>query len=376
MRRMDDHALGERLRARLHQRDEPDVAPQLWAAIQQRRRWDPWRRAGRGLALALLALAVILVPRVVDRQPTLDRPPDRIVPTVGWKLYRNQREGWQLRYPPGWTTLRSSTEPTPSIFLYPPGIRPVKGRYEADFYLDAQLSIMPRGERSFASASWTERRRPDGLVVQRAEQARSDWRSVTYTIPWSGGRWLTGTVGTHDRALWARYGTLGEAILATLDRAGAAPTANVALPAVPRCLQALRFRLEFGSALGQLTGYTSGLVELQAGGRCLDATEITVTLEDEQGRRLAVDGNPARTTVTIDPSDDPPVRQPRGGWRWTNWCGGQGPFRFVIAIRSGGRMVGQRTVDLVGNPRGNGPPCLNQALPSKLVALAGSKLGP
>jgi hypothetical protein len=375
---MDDQDLGERLRARLHERDEADVASGLWAAIQRRRRWDPWRRAGRvGLALVVVGLAVVLVPRVVDRrEPTVDRPRDRVVPTVGWKLYRDQREGWQLRYPPGWTIAHSPTRPQPSIFLYPPGIRPAKGRYDADFYLDAQLDVMPRGERSDASASWAERRRPDGLVVQRGEQARSDWRSVTYTIPWPGGRWLTGTVGTHERALWARYGTLGEAILATLDRAGSAPTASVALPAVAPCLQALRFRLEFGGAPGPLTGYASGLVEPRAGGRCLDGAEVTASLQDGQGRRLAVDGNPATTTVTVDPSADPPILQPSGGWRWTNWCGGPGPFRFVVTIRGGGRTVGGHTVDLNYDPRGNGPACLDRGEPSKLAALARSELGP
>lgn len=372
---MDDQALGERLRVRLHERDEPDVAPQLWAAIQRRRRWDPWRRAGRaGLALALLALAVVLVPRVVDREPTVDRPPGRVVPTAGWALYRNQREGWQLRYPPGWTTARSPTKPTPTILLYPPGIRPGDAPYVADFSVEAQLSFQPRADS--ANVSWTERRRPDGLVVQRAEQARpSGGRSVTYQIPWpQGGQWLTGTVSTGDRALWARYGTLGEAILATLDRAGAAPTSTVTLPSVPACLQAFRFRLWVGGPPGPPKADVNGQVELQAAGRCLHAAEATAILQDGQGRPLAVDGNPASAALKLDLAADPPVLRPAGGWRWTNWCGGPGPFRLVVTVQSDGRTVGTDTVDLNFLPSGNGPPCLNRAAPSDLAALAGSEL--
>jgi len=376
VRRMDDHGLGERLRARLHERDEPDVSPELWAAIQRRRRWDPWRRAGRaGLALALLTLAVVLVPRVVDREPTVDRPLDRVVPTEGWTLYRNQREGWQLRYPPGWTTARSPTEPTPTIFLYPPGIRPGDAPFDAAFYVEAQLDFEPRVDS--ANVSWTEHRRPDGLVVQRAEQARRlGGRSVTYMIPWQegGGRWLTGTVGTGDRALWARYGTVGEAILATLNRAGAAPTSTVTLPSVPACLQAFRFRLAVGGPPGPPKAEINGQVEFQAAGQCLDAAEATAILQDGQGRPLAVDGNPARTTLKINPADDPPILQPPGGWRWTNWCGGPGPFRLVVTVQSDGRTVGTDTVDLNFLPRGNGPPCLNRAAPSDLATLADSEL--
>jgi hypothetical protein len=372
---MDDQALGERLRERLHERDEPEVAPELWAAIERRRRWDPWRRAGRaGLALALLAAAVVLVPRVVDREPTVDRPPERVVPTEGWKSAGDWREGWQLRYPPGWTTVRSPTEPTPTIYLYPPGIRPGDTPFDADFYVEAQLGFQPRVDS--ANVSWTEHRRPHGVVVQRAEQAgRLGGRSVTYQIAWrEGGRWLAGTVSAGDRALWARYGTLGEAILATLDRAGAAPKSTVTLPSVPACLQAFRFRLWVGGPPGPPKAWMEGQVELRAAGGCLHAAEATAILQDGQGRPLAVDGNPARATLKLDPAADPPILRPAGGWRWTNWCGGPGPFRFVVTVQSGGRTVGTKTVDLTGLPSGNGPPCLNRVAPSNLAALAGSEL--
>ena len=95
-----------------------------------------------------------------------------------------------------------------------------------------------------------------------------------------------------------------------------------------------------------------------SGEPCFHKLDIVLTIRDERGNPLAIDGNPSSVKVEGNMPDDLP-RDPTGGgasplsvgWTWENWCPTEqamplGPYRFEI---SDGSHVA--TLDWPSGPR-------------------------
>ncbi len=136
----------ERLRGLREQALRREVRPDAWPRLQRRLRRQPWRRAALVAGLALAVLVASVVPGLLAgraKQPPVPAL-GNLVPK-GWREYRDERENYRFRYPPGWVVKPNGLFQGQALILPPESAAvplPVKN--------DTQLPFLEPGTRSLA----------------------------------------------------------------------------------------------------------------------------------------------------------------------------------------------------------------------------------
>jgi hypothetical protein len=380
---------------------EPHEAGAYDRFLDRRARHDRAVAVGTSLALAAALVLALVVPRILaDRQPTIDRPPPRPLPS---DLVILADQGLELRVPDGWT-VRQNDEL--GLQLVPTAVAtgdPVPGAGVATIILETRV-LDPRiypgrpgppnsgvqqllvpgalGERvsigySVPQGPFTSGRRADGrrfIRSSRSDRLGGPW-SQDYLLAWP---YRCAKAARCPAA--AQYRALLVAAASPLADRGNTQAAQLRVVETVRPIGNAAGGAEPVSArrdcrITKPTGYAQDVAAEPLGSQPRDAHQIglglqlrterfvpcrlhlRVTLEVREGGQLAkVQGN--RSTVQFDggmPEGAGGTGSFSAGWRWRNWCGS--------------RSVSLRYVGLEGleqSPSELRPRCLNPAKPSTL----------
>ncbi|HEX8862902.1 MAG TPA: hypothetical protein VGC06_28185 [Actinomycetes bacterium] len=392
----------ERLRALREQAQRREVPPDAWLRLQRRVRREPRRRAALVAGVALAVLVASVVPAVLARRaaqspvPDLGNPATNPVPR-DWKQYRDTRQNYSFRYPPGWVVKPNGVFPGQAMILPPESAAvPLSAEAEArlpffmtaangNFYYAAYAALYPPG---------TSGRLPGGRpFLQTGEPEPPGQRFSRYIIDW--GRFcLTdprpdpGTpatdCGAHallvtisgKTALWDRYHAIATTIVRSM-----APLRKTRPSAGDRSRPACRpdqwtialpNGWSFGTAgdgHGMTTWHISGGIRyLRHGPPCHLRLRVQATAENPDGTPLRVPGTPAATSIEGDLPEDgsgptsPSVSTPsipesplQWNFHWENWCR-QPLGQARVRIAAGGRSATQPAPESgYGNCRNLGP---------------------
>jgi hypothetical protein len=329
------------------------------AAAARRRGARRRRRQAIGALLLVASLVAGLV--WIDRQPLPSTDSAK-----GWKTFTDVPSNLQFRYPPGWAIDRRP-EGGDEVLLVPPedaGRPPDKVRY---------LVRVGVGPSFWVGELWTgttaRGRLPGGqpylLTVNEpqvppGQPATSDqaYGNGTYSIDW--GRYCTShgdrrRCGPHtvmvsfwssSHSAWNRYRAVADAIVGSVTQLR--PTGpSVGDRSRPAC-RPDQWRLvwpeEHAFGNQQQRFVHQGGVRYRTGPPCHLRLTLRLALLDGAGRRLAVAGNPATTTVEGDlPEDQMPWLH--GSWAiegpfmwrfaWEEWCN-RGLPRATLRVTAGG----------------------------------------
>ncbi len=131
----------ERLRGLREQALRREVRPDAWPRLQRRLRRQPWRRAALVAGLALAVLVASVVPGLLAgraKQPPVPAL-GNLVPK-GWREYRDERENYRFRYPPGWVVKPNGLFQGQALILPPESAAvplPVKNDTQLPFFMTA-----------------------------------------------------------------------------------------------------------------------------------------------------------------------------------------------------------------------------------------------
>src|SRR6266536_4910104 len=116
---------------------EPPPARAPLEQVFRRRRRRPLVAAT--VALALLLSTAVVVVRIHERATQLSNPSTNLVPK-GWKEYRDERENYRFRYPPGWVVKPNGLFQGQALILPPESAAvplPVKNDTQLPFLMTA-----------------------------------------------------------------------------------------------------------------------------------------------------------------------------------------------------------------------------------------------
>jgi hypothetical protein len=368
----------ERLRALREQALRREVRPDAWPRLQRRLRRQPWRRAALVAGLALAVLVASVVPGLLARRAT--QPPTNLVPK-GWREYRDERENYRFRYPPGWVVKPGGLFSGQALILPPESAAvplPVKNETQLPFLMTASNGGSYYAADGAMYPIGISGRLPGGQAfLQTNESARPGRNFSRYIIDW--GRFCStdpnpdpGTPATNcgahaqhvtidgKTALWDRYHAIATTIVrsmaplrATLpshgDRTRPACRPDQWTLAIPKSWS---FDINYGAQGPQAWQIMGGIRSLGHGPACHLRLAVQATVEQPDGTPLRVPGTPATTTIEGDlPKDgagplspsQPDLRVPESStlhwiFSWENWCRqplGQTRVRITAAGRSG-----------------------------------------
>jgi hypothetical protein len=368
--------------------DEPPLrgAP-LEAALRRRRRRP---LVAGAVALTLVLAAVVALATVQPRQ----RPLPSTISTNGWKTYTDTNGNLRFRYPPDWRLqLKEGFGGRGSrlVTLVPPGIAiPPKEQPRFSVSVDAgvlfwigedwfgttTLGRLPGGQSYLRTASdptdtsgWQQ---PPPVVIDRP-------RDATWSIDW-GRPCLGGDAGcvphsvrvnlqAADGRLWDRYRAVAETIPTTLEplRPTKPSVGDRGLPACRPDQWRLIWPEEYGGAHWPQATAIQGGVQYRQGPRCHLRLTVRMAVQDRDGRRLPVRGNPASITMEGDlPLDG--MQRHSGSWViggalmwhfiWDEWCNRGLPRATLRVTADGGASL---TVPGLDPTRYKSPRPLNMA---------------
>jgi hypothetical protein len=355
---------------------EPPPARAALEQVFRRRR----RRAlvAATIPLALLLSTVVVVSGIHERATQPSSPLTNLVPK-GWKEYRDERENYRFRYPPGWVVKPNGLFPGQALILPPESAAvplPVKNETQLPFLMTAAngWSYYAASGAGYPIAG----RLPGGQAfLQTNAPDRPGRKFSRYIIDW--GRFCStdlnpdpGTPATDCRAhtqyvtidgktaLWDRYHAIATTILrsmaplrATLpshgDRARPACRADQWTLAIPK---GWSFDWNYDGHGPQTWQIMGGIRSLGHGPACHLRLTLQATVENPNGTPLRVPGTPATTSIEGDLPEDgagplspsqPDLRVPDSStlhwiFSWENWCRqplGQIRVRITAAGRSG-----------------------------------------
>ncbi len=357
---------------------EPPPARAPLEQVFRRRR----RRAlvAATIPLALLLSTVVVVSGIHERATQPSSPLTNPVPK-GWKEYRDERENYRFRYPPGWVVKPNGLFQGQALILPPESAAvplPVKNETQLPFLMTAQNQWSYYATYGAMYPIGISGRLPGGQAfVQTNESGRPGRKFSRYIIDW--GRSCSrdphpdpGTpatdCGAHtqhvtidgETALWDRYHAIATTIVRSMAplRATLPSHGDRALPACrpDQWTLAIPKSWSFGANADghglQTWQMFGGIRYLGHGPACHLRLTLQATVEQPDGTPLRVLGTPATTSIEGDlPKDgsgplsrsQPDLRVPNSStlhwiFSWENWCRqplGQTRVRITAAGRSG-----------------------------------------
>src|SRR6266700_4118320 len=355
---------------------EPPPARAPLEQVFRRRR----RRAlvAATIPLALLLSTVVVVSGIHERATQPSSPLTNPVPK-GWKEYRDERENYRFRYPPGWVVKPNGLFQGQALILPPESAAvplPVKNDTQLPFFMTAAngWSYYAASGAGYPIAG----RLPGGQAFLQTNAPDRPGRNFSrYVIDW--GRSCSrdphpdpGTpatdCGAHtqhvtidgETALWDRYHAIATTIVRSMAplRATLPSHGDRALPACrpDQWTLAIPKSWSFGANADghgpQTWQMFGGIRYLGHGPACHLRLTLQATVEQPDGTPLRVLGTPATTSIEGDlPKDgsgplsrsQPDLRVPDSStlhwiFSWENWCRqplGQTRVRITAAGRSG-----------------------------------------
>jgi hypothetical protein len=387
---------------------EPPPARAPLEQVFRRRRRRPLVAAT--VALVLLLSTVVVVGRIHERATQPSNPPTNLPTNLvpkGWKEYRDERENYRFRYPPGWVVKPNGLFQGQALILPPESAAvplPVKNDTQLPFLMTAANGWLYYAAYGAMYPIAASGRLPGGQAfLQTNESGRPGRKFSRYVIDW--GRFCStdphpdpGMPATDCRAhaqlvtvdgktaLWDRYHAIATTIVRSMAplRATLPSHGSRGRPACRPDQWTLAIPKSWGFDMGydghgpQTWQIFGGIRSLGHGPPCHLRLTLQATVENPDGTPLRVPGTPATTTIEGDLPEDgagplspsqPDLQVPDSStlqwiFSWENWCRqplGQTRVRITAAGRSGTHSAPK---DGYGNCRNVSP-----TAPWRIVAL-------
>jgi hypothetical protein len=370
--------------------DEPPPrgAPLDHALRRHRRR--PVLVGVTAMALVVAVIAGVLVARRSDRPA--------VSPTDGWTSHT--QGDLRFRYPPGWR-LRPGEDGRSEVVLVPPedADRPLErvqttiwvGRHQSFWVGESWQGItrrgrLPGGQAYLYTADDPARPTLGGQApAPVGEQPRHALYSIDWGRPCLGAAercvpWRTAVaINVRNGRLWDRYHRVADLIAMSVEqlRPAAPSVGDRSLPACRPNQWRLVWTEEYGGWYEVPRLAIQGGIRYRHGPRCHLRLTLRMVVEDGNGKRLPVRGNPASTTVEGDlPVDG--LQRFSGSWViegalmwrfvWDEWCNRGLPQATLRVAADGGASLTVPGLDPDRPvPRSQAPPrsgCGNRGRPS------------
>jgi hypothetical protein len=316
--------------------------------------------------------ALVLVAGLVAGLVWVDqRPLPTADATKGWKTFTDPAANLQFRYPPGWAVDRRP-EGGDQVLLVPPedaGRPPDKVRYLVTVGVSQSFWV---GE-LWTGPTTARGRLPGGQPylldgeepqVAPGQPASSDqaYGGETYSVDWGryctsgGGRRRCGphrvTVSfwSSSRSAWNRYRAVADTIVGSVTqlRPTRPSVGDRSRPACRPDQWRLIWPQEHAFGNHQQRFVHQGGVRYRKGPPCHLRLTLRLALLDGAGRRLAVAGNPATTTIEGDLPEDQ-MQWLQGSWvidgpfmwrfSWDEWCNQGLPAATLRVTAEGGATL-------------------------------------